>query len=72
MSMGTASAGSVASNGAVSWTSMPSCTLTGMEEWDSSGTPLREFWAPWSGGSIVVASGNTFTVPSGSLTNTLT
>jgi hypothetical protein len=71
VSMGTASAGSVASNGAASWTNMPSCTLTGMEEWDSSGTPLRCFWAPWTVGNIVVASGNTFTVASGSLTNTL-
>lgn len=69
--MGTASALSVSSNAAVSWTSMPSTTLTGMEEWDSSGTAQRLFWAPWTAGSIVVASGNTFTVASGSLTNTL-
>ena len=69
--MGTAASGSIASNAAVSWTSMPSCTLTGMEEWDSSGTPLRLFWAPWTAGSIVVASGNTFTVASASLTNSL-
>jgi hypothetical protein len=69
--MGTASAGSQSSNAAVTWTSMPSTTLTGMEEWDSSGTPQRGFWGPWTGGSIVVASGNTFTVASGSLTNTL-
>jgi hypothetical protein len=72
ISFGTAASGSIASNGATSWTNMPSCTLTGMEEWDSSGTPLRLFWAPWSGGSITVGSGNTFTVASGSLTNTLT
>lgn len=69
--MGTASAGSISSNAAVSWTSMPSATLTGMEEWDTSGTPQRLFWAPWTAGSITVASGNTFTVASGSLTNTL-
>jgi hypothetical protein len=71
VSMGTAATGSIASNGAASWTSMPSCTLTGMEEWDTSGTPIRLFWAPWTAGSIVVASGNTFTVASGSLTNSL-
>ena len=63
--MGTASAGSVASNANVSWTAMPSCTLTGMEQWDSSGTPLRTFWGPWASGSIVVGAGNTFTVASG-------
>lgn len=66
-----ASAGSIATNAGVSWTNMPSTTLTGCEEWDTSATPLRIFWAPWSGGSIVVASGNTFTVASGSLTNAL-
>lgn len=71
LSFGTAATGSVASNAAVSWTSMPVCTLTGMEEWDTSATPLRNFWAPWSGGNIAVASGNTFTVASGSLTNSL-
>jgi hypothetical protein len=71
LSFATASAGSIATNAAVSWTSMPSTTLTGMEEWDTSATPLRLFWAPWTVGSIVVASGNTFTVASGSLTNSL-
>ena len=69
--MGTASAGSIASNAAVSWTSMPTCTLTGCEKWDTSGTPIREFWAPWTTGSIAIASGNTFTVSSGSYTEAL-
>ncbi len=71
ISFGTAATASIASNAAVSWTSMPSCTLTGMEEWDTSATPLRCFWAPWTAGSIVVASGNTFTCSSGALTNAL-
>lgn len=71
LSFGTAASLSVATNAAVSWTNMPSTTLTGMEEWDTSATPLRLFWAPWTVGSIVVASGNTFTVASGSLTNSL-
>lgn len=71
ISFGSAASGSIASNGANSWTSMPSTTLTGMEEWDTSATPLRTFWGPWASGSIVVGSGNTFTVASGSLTNTL-
>ena len=69
--MGTAASASISSNAAVSWTSMPSTTLTGMEQWTSDGTPKRTFWAPWTSGSIVVASGNTFTVASGSLTDTL-
>ena len=71
VSMGTAATASVSSNAAVSWTSRPSTTLTGMEQWTSDGTPKRTFWAPWSGGNITVASGNTFTVASGSLTDTL-
>jgi len=71
LSFAAAATGSVATNAAVSWTNMPSTTLTGMEEWDTSATPLRLFWAPWTAGSIVVASGNTFTVASGSLTNSL-
>lgn len=66
-----AASGSKATNADVSWTNMPAATLTGMEEWDTSGTPQRIFWAPWSAGNISVASGNTFTVASGSLTNSL-
>lgn len=71
LAFATASAGAVSTNASVSWTSMPSCTLTGEEQWDTSATPIRQFWAPWTSGSIVVASGNTFTVASGSLTNSL-
>lgn len=71
VSMGTAASGSVTSNGAASWTNMPATTSTGQEQWDSSASPLRTFWSPWSGGNISIASGNTFTVPSGSLTDTL-
>lgn len=66
-----AATGSKATNAGVSWTNMPSTTLTGMEEWDTSATPLRIMWAPWSAGNIVVGAGNTFTVASGNLTNSL-
>lgn len=71
LSFAAASAGAVSTNAGVSWTSMPSTTLTGEEQWDTSATPIRQFWAPWTAGSIVVASGNTFTVASASLTNSL-
>lgn len=70
-SFATAASGSQSSSAAVSWTNMPSTTSTGMEQWDSSATKQRTFWAPWSGGNIVIASGNTFTIPSGSLTDSL-
>lgn len=66
-----AATGSKATNAGVSWTNMPATTLTGPEEWDASATKQRTFWGPWSGGNISVASGNTFTVASGNLTNTL-
>lgn len=72
LSFAAAASASVTTNASVSWTNMPGATLTGMEEWDTGGTPKRTFWAPWSGGSIVVGATNTFTVASGSLTNTLT
>lgn len=71
LSFAASSAGAVSTNAAVSWTNMPSCTLTGCEEWDASATKLRTFWGPWTGGNITVAAGNTFTVSSGSLTNSL-
>lgn len=71
MSMGTAATGSIASNASVSWTNMPSTTLTGPEQWDSSATPQRPFWGPWSGGNIAVSSASTFTVASGSYSDTL-
>jgi hypothetical protein len=69
---GTPTPGSISTNQGVSWSSMPTTSLTGCEQWDSSATAVRIFWAPWSTGSISVASGNTFTVASGNLTNTLT
>lgn len=66
-----AASGAISSSAAVSWTNMPACTLTGMEEWDTSATPQRLFWAPWSSGNISVGAGDTLTVASGSLTNSL-
>ena len=71
LAFASAATGSKATNAAVSWTNMPAATLTGLEEWDPSATAQRIFWGPWSGGNISVASGNTFTVASGSLSNSL-
>lgn len=71
LAFASAASGSKATNAAVSWTNMPTTTLTGVEEWDTSATPLRTFWGPWTGGNISVTSGNTFTIASGSLTNAL-
>lgn len=72
MTMGTAASQSITNSASVSWTSMPSTTLTGGEHWDTSGTPQRGTWAPWTGGNIVIGSGNTFTVASSGWTEGLT
>lgn len=69
--LGTPSAGSVTTTAAASWTNMPATTLTGVEEVSSDGTPKRMFWGPFSSGNIAVASGNTFTIASGSLSNAI-
>jgi hypothetical protein len=62
-----ASAGSKASNVAVTVTNMPATTINGVELWDSAGSPIRTWW-----GALTAAkttnSGDTFTIASGSLT----
>lgn len=65
-----ASAGSKASNSAVTTTNMPAATITAIEVWDSAGTPLRKWWGLLTA-SKTTNSGDTFTVPSGSLTEAL-
>lgn len=71
MTFGTAAAGSNTTTAITSWTNFPSCTSTGAEQWDASATKLRIFWAPWSGGSIVIAATNTFAVAIGGWTPSL-
>lgn len=58
---------SAASNLAAIYTSMPACTVVGVELWDSAGTPVRKHWGALTA-SKTVNSGDTFTVASGSLT----
>lgn len=65
MTLGTAAAGAFSNSAQVGWTNMPSCTLTGAEQWDASATKLEMFWAPWSSGSIVVGAANSFAVAIG-------
>ena len=62
-----ASAGSKASNAAVTVTNMPATTINGVELWDSSGTPKRLWWGPLTAAKTTNA-GDTFTIASGSLT----
>jgi len=65
-----ASAGSISSNAAVTFTNMPACTVTGVDEWDSFGTPVRRWFGALSANKTVNA-GDTFTIASGSYTKTL-
>jgi hypothetical protein len=65
-----ASSGSTSNTGAVTYTGMPACTVTGAEIWDSAGTPVR-WWYGALNSNKVVAADDTFTVSSGELTLTL-
>jgi hypothetical protein len=62
-----ASAGSMASNVAVTVTNMPATTINAVELWDSSGSPKRLWWGPLTSAKTTNA-GDTFTIASGSLT----
>jgi hypothetical protein len=62
-----AAGGSNASNSAVTVTNMPATTTVGIELWDSAGTPGRKWWGPLSS-SLVINSGDTFSIASGALT----
>jgi hypothetical protein len=65
-----ASAGSIASNVALTYTNMPAATITGIDEYDSAGTPIRRWFGALSA-SKTTNSGDTFTIASGSYTKTL-
>jgi hypothetical protein len=62
-----ASAGSKASNAAVTVTNMPATTINGVELWSSDATPKRLWWGPLTAAKTT-NSGDTFTIASGSLT----
>jgi hypothetical protein len=65
-----AAAGSIASNVALNYTVMPACTVTGVDEYDSAGTPVRRWFGALSASKTVNA-GDTFSIASGSYTKTL-
>jgi hypothetical protein len=48
---------------AVTQLNMPAASLTGVELWDSAGTPIRVWYGGLTGQPIAVAAGNTFTLP---------
>lgn len=65
--MGSASAGSSSNTGAVNFTSMPAVTVTGVEIWDSAGTPIRKWFGALTA-SKTTNSGDTLSFATGSLT----
>jgi hypothetical protein len=65
-----AAAGSITSNVALTYTVMPAVTVTGVDEFDSAGTPIRRWFGALSA-SKTTNSGDTFSIASGSYTKTL-
>lgn len=65
-----ASAGSISSNVALTYTNMPAATVVGIDEWDSAGTPVRRWFGALTANKTT-NSGDTFTIASGSYTKTL-
>lgn len=65
-----ASAGSIASNLALTYSGMPACTVIGVDEYDSTGTPVRRWFGALTASKTVNA-GDTFSIASGSYTKTL-
>jgi hypothetical protein len=64
-----ASAGSISSNIALTYSGMPACTVLGVDEYDANGTTRRWFGALTA--SKTVNAGDTFSIASGSYTKTL-
>ena len=68
---GTASGGTITNTGTFSFTSMPSCTIVGIELWDSAGTPVQRWFGALTA-SKVVNVGDTVTFAASSITISLT
>jgi hypothetical protein len=65
-----ASAGSASPTATVRWDNMPATTITGIELWDSAGTPKRFQFAALTA-SKTLASGDSFELPVANFTETL-
>jgi len=70
IAFGAASAGSAANSGAITFTAMPAATVTGVDIYDSNGTPRRA-WAGALTASKTVASGDSLSFAASSVTVTL-
>lgn len=65
-----ASGGSTSNSATLSFTGMPACTVTGLEIWDTEGTP-RRLWYGTLTASKTVNAGDTFEIAAGDLDLTL-
>jgi hypothetical protein len=65
-----ASSGSTSNSGDLVFSAMPSCTVVGVELWDSAGSPVR-IWYGALTVSKAVNSGDTFKISAGSLSLSL-
>jgi len=65
-----ASSNSISSSVAITYTNMPATTVHSVDEWDSSGTPVRRWFGLLTSDKVVNA-GDTFTIAAGSYTKTL-
>lgn len=65
-----AASGSITSNVTLTYTSMPACTVTSIDEWDSAATPVRRWWGALTASKTVNA-GDTFSIASGAYTKSL-
>lgn len=70
VTFGAASAGAASNTGAVTFTNMPTCTVVGVEIYDSAGTPRRIWYGPLAASRSFVL-GDTFTIPIGGLVASL-
>lgn len=67
VTVGTSTNGSTVTNTAdLVFTLMPSCTVVGVEIWDSAGTPVRQWWGALAANEVIAA-GGTFTISAGQL-----
>jgi hypothetical protein len=62
--------GAITTTSAVSYTGMPAATTTGVEGWDSAGTPRRQFWGALAA-SKTTGAGDTLTFSSGQVSENL-
>jgi hypothetical protein len=70
VTMGAAAAAANANTGALTYTVMPACTVTAVEQWDGAGTSIRRWFGALSASKTTNA-GDTFSIAIAALTSTL-